>query len=90
MQHSVNRDISAVIEPYQTDILEILDILTKLHVRDKRMDDAIKLLLSKQDEQSRWKMENSFNGRFIADIETKGQPSKWITLRALRVLKNLG
>ncbi len=32
-------------------------------------------------------MEDTFNGRFQASIETKGKPSKWITLRALRVLK---
>jgi hypothetical protein len=32
-------------------------------------------------------MEHSFNGKMWIDIEEKGEPSKWITLRALRVLK---
>ena len=32
-------------------------------------------------------LENTFNGRFITNIETKDRPSKWITLNALRVLK---
>jgi hypothetical protein len=29
----------------------------------------------------------SRGARFIVGIETKGQPSRWITLRALQVLK---
>ncbi len=73
---------------YQSDILEILEILLKLDVRDPRMQDAIDILYGKKDSLSRWKMENSFNGKFVADIEKKGQPSKWITLKAARVLKN--
>ena len=32
--------------------------------------------------------ERTLNGKMWIDIEQKGQPSKWITLRALRVLKN--
>ncbi|UCF12897.1 MAG: hypothetical protein JSW06_01235 [Thermoplasmatales archaeon] len=73
---------------YQTDILEILGILTRLGVSDERMQDAIDIVISKQDEQGRWILENTFNGRFITNIETKGKPSKWITLNAIRVLKN--
>ena len=72
---------------YQTDALEILDILTKLGVKDERMQDAIDLVLSKQDEQGRWKLENTFNGRFQTNIEQKGTNSKWVTLNALKALK---
>jgi hypothetical protein len=72
---------------YQTDILEILGILAHLDVTDERMQDAIDILISKQDEQGRWILEHTFNGRFITNIETKGRPSKWITLNAMRVLK---
>ncbi|MFX0132777.1 MAG: nitrogen fixation protein NifH [Candidatus Hodarchaeota archaeon] len=72
---------------YQTDILEILDILTRLDVKDERMQDAIDIIVSKQNNQGRWILENTFNGRFITNIETKGKPSKWITLNAVRVLK---
>jgi len=72
---------------YQTDILEILDILTRLGVKDERMQDAMDIVVSKQDDQGRWILENTFNGRFITNIETKGKPSKWITLNAIRVLK---
>ena len=72
---------------YQTDILEILDILTRLGIKDERMQDAIDIIVTKQDEQGRWILENTFNGRFITNIETKGRSSKWVTLNALRVLK---
>jgi hypothetical protein len=72
---------------YQTDVLEILGILTELGYRDERMQEAIDRVISKQDKQGRWTLENTFNGRFVVDIEEKGKPSKWVTLNALRVLK---
>jgi hypothetical protein len=72
---------------YQDDVLEILGILTKLGYRDERMQDALDLVVSKQDPQGRWILENTFNGRFQTNIEQKGEPSKWITLNALTILK---
>lgn len=72
---------------YQTDILEILGILTKLGYRDERMQEAVDVVVSKQDASGKWKLVDTFNGRFHVDIEEKGKPSKWITLNALRVLK---
>lgn len=38
----------------------------------------------------RWTLRNTFNGRMIADVETKGEPSKWLTLRALQVIEAFG
>jgi len=37
-------------------------------------------------ENGRWAMRNTLNGKMWADVETKGRPSKWLTLRALQVL----
>lgn len=73
---------------YQTDALEMLGIMTKLSYRDERMREAVDLVVSKQDEQGRWKLESTFNGRVHTNIERKGEPSKWITLKALTALKN--
>ncbi len=73
---------------YQTDALELLGILTKLGYRDERMQEAVNLAVSKQDESGRWTLESTFNGKFQTNIERKGEPSKWITLKALTVLKN--
>jgi len=73
---------------YQTDVLEILDILTELGVADDRMNDAIHIVLSKQDDTGRWRAENTSNtDRLLIPLEQKGEQSKWITLRAIRVIK---
>jgi hypothetical protein len=72
---------------YQTDSLEILGILAKLGYKDERMQEAIDLTLSKQDAKGRWKLENTFNGRFQINVEQKGEDSKWVTLKALISLK---
>jgi hypothetical protein len=95
--HKRSHDLSRVSKPgwlrfgfplmYQTDVLEILRILTKLGYRDKRMQEAVDLVVSKQDSHGKWKMENTFNDRFHVSVEQKGKPSKWITLNALKVLK---
>ena len=72
---------------YQDDVLEILGILTKLGYKDSRMQEAVDLVVSKQDDNGCWTLESTFNGRFLTNIESKGKPSKWITLNALRMLK---
>jgi hypothetical protein len=73
---------------YQTDVLEVLGILTSLGCKDERLQEAVDLVLSKQDENGMWTLENTFNGRFQVNIEQKGAVSKWVTLNALRALKN--
>lgn len=72
---------------YQTDILEILGILTRLGYHDERMQEAVDVVVSKQNDKGQWLLENTFNGRYHVNIEQKGNPSKWITLHALRVLQ---
>ena len=74
---------------WNTDILEILDILTRLGYRDERMNEAIEVVLSKQGEDGRWRQENRFNGRFATTIERNGATSKWVTLNALKTLRAL-
>jgi hypothetical protein len=71
---------------YQTDVLEILGILTALGHRDERLREALDLVAAKADAQGRWKLESTFNDRLLVPIEAKGAPSRWITLRALQVL----
>jgi len=72
---------------WKIDALEVLDILTRLEYKDNRMQDGIDLVESKQNENGRWILEKSFNGRMQVNIEQKRKESKWITLIALRVLK---
>ncbi len=73
---------------YQTDALEILDILSALGVRDARMSEALDLVVSKQDDMGRWKAENTYGSdRLLVPIGRKDKQSKWLTLRAMRILK---
>ena len=73
---------------YQTDVLEILGILAKLgSAGDERAGAARALVAARADAQGRWKLQDTFNGRFVVDIETRGQPSRWVTLRALTALE---
>jgi hypothetical protein len=72
---------------YQTDVLEILEILTRAGYRDPRMQEAVDAVRARQEADGCWKLASSFNGKFLVDIEAKGKPSRWITLRALQVLK---
>jgi hypothetical protein len=75
---------------YQTDALEILDILASLGIRDERMEDAVQLVLSKQQESGHWLTENSYGDRMLHPFDDKGAPGKWVTLRAMRALKRYG
>jgi hypothetical protein len=76
---------------YWSDVLETVANLVELGFGgDPRLEPALEWILAKQDDQGRWKLGNSLNGKMWVDIEAKGKPSKWITLRALRVLKRAG
>ena len=75
---------------YWSDVLETIAVLVELgYGEDPRLSNALQLILGKQDTQGRWKLENALSGKMWANIEKKGKPSKWVTLRALRVLKHV-
>jgi hypothetical protein len=73
---------------YQADVLEVLEVLTRLGVRDPRMEDSIRLLEEAQGKDGRIVMKDSFNGKMWIDIEEKKKPSKWLTLKTLTVLQS--
>lgn len=75
---------------YVTDVLLNLEALAEAGCGgDPRLEEGVALVLSKQDETGRWKMEYSYQGKLWADVEQKGKPGKWVTLRAVRVLKRI-
>lgn len=53
---------------------------------DERLADAIGVILSKQDGTGRWPLPAPHPGAVWFDLEQPGKPSRWNTLRALRVL----
>lgn len=76
---------------YTSDVLEAALALCEAgYGNDPRLNTAIDLIVSKREADGRWLMKHSLNGKMWADIEVKGKPSKWVTLRALRVLKAVG
>ncbi len=76
---------------YNSDALEALAALMGAgEGRRPEYEPAIAAVEGAADDQMRWKMRNSFNGKMLADVEAKGQPSKWLTLRALQVLEYFG
>jgi hypothetical protein len=73
---------------YVTDLLQNTEALVKLgYGDDPRLANAIKLIRGKQDRHGRWPLEYDYTGKTWIDFGTKKQPNKWVTLRALRVLK---
>lgn len=76
---------------YTSDILETLENLIGLgYGADSRLDRAFESVLAKQDGSWRWRLENTLNGRTWTNVERKGAPSKWVTLRALGALRRAG
>jgi len=73
---------------YTGDVLQVLEALVSVGVTaDPRMANAVQLVRQKQDENGRWPLEYSYTGKNWGHFGTLHRPSKWITLRALRVLQ---
>jgi len=55
--------------------------------RDSRLTDAIDIVRGVRRKDGRWELQNSYKGKTYFELERVGWPSRWNTLRALRVLK---
>lgn len=71
------------------DVLRGLDYLCRASaVPDERVKEAVNLVASKRNGDGRWVLETRYPGTMpIETDEGEGRPNRWITLRALRVLK---
>ncbi len=75
---------------YVTDLLQIVEALVGLgYGGDPRLANAIEIIREKQDARGRWALEYDYTGKTWVDFGAKKQPNKWVTLRALRVLKTI-
>jgi hypothetical protein len=73
------------------DVLRGLDHLAASGARpDSRLDEALDLVESKRRPDGRWPLQNHHGGSEHFEIEATGKPSRWNTLRALRVLRWAG
>ena len=72
---------------WRYDILRALDFFARSKVPyDIRMKDAIDLLISKRNKDGIWNVQAKHAGQVHFDMEQVGKPSRWNTLRALRVI----
>jgi hypothetical protein len=74
------------------DVLRGLEYLRNAGVApDERVAEAIGLVASKRDGDGRWALETRYTGVMPVEVdevdEGEGRPSRWTTLRALRVLR---
>lgn len=71
------------------DVLRGLDYLRAASaVPDERLAEAIDIVRSKRDSAGRWPLENVHPGAVHFEMdEAEGKPSRWNTLRAMRVLR---
>lgn len=73
---------------YVTDLLQNVEALVRLGLgADPRLARALNIIREKRDSQGRWILEYDYTGKIWVDFGVKRQPSKWVTLRALRTLK---
>ena len=73
---------------YVTDVLQVLEALCEAGAAgDPGLGPAVDWLLAQQDDRGRWVNRYAYAGKMVADIDVQGQPSRWVTLRACRVLK---
>jgi hypothetical protein len=68
------------------DVLRGLSYFARARVpRDPRLQEAMVLLDEKQRQDGFWPVQNQYSGRVFFRLEKAGGPSRWNTLRALRV-----
>jgi hypothetical protein len=69
------------------DFLRALDYFQAVDAsREERMAEAVELLCKRRNPDGRWPAYRPWAGRVFFDLEKTGEPSRWNTLRALRVL----
>jgi hypothetical protein len=79
---------------FDSDVLEVLELLTPYVSPDhEAIQDGLALVMEKQGLDGRWPCEKEPKGgrwmnKFV-ELEEIGQPSKWVTLHVLNMLKTL-
>lgn len=68
------------------DVLRGLEHFRRADVADERLEEAVELVRSKRQDDGRWLLEDTHPGVVHVRMEQDEQPSRWNTLRALRVL----
>lgn len=74
---------------YNSDVLEATYALAVAGVHSSGLlEKPLNAIREKRTGEGVWVMESSLNGKMLADVETKGRPSKWLTYFARYVLQH--
>ncbi len=75
---------------YVTDLLQLAEALVAVgYGHDPRLTRVLNIVREKQDASGKWALEYDYTGKTWSDFGKTKQPNKWVTLRALRVLKQV-
>ena len=73
---------------WRYDVMRVLDYMQERGTpKDPRMDEALDLIKKKRRKDGTWPLQNRHPGKTFFEMETVGHPSRWNTLRALRILQ---
>jgi len=87
----INKDFLKLTYPsrWKYDILRSLDYFQYADIKwDERMEAAISVILKKRNNNGTWNIQAAHPGQVHFVMEKAGTPSRWNTLRALRVLEH--
>jgi len=87
----INKDFLKLTYPcrWKYDILRAMDCFQYAGIeRDNRMKATIDVLKTKRNNKGTWNVQAAHSGQVHVNMEKAGQPSRWNTLRVLRVMKH--
>ena len=87
----INKDFLKMPYPcrWRYDILRAMDYFRYSDRKwDKRMEPALGVILSKRNKYGTWNLNAAYPGKVHFKMEQTGKPSRWNTLRAMRILKH--
>jgi len=86
----IRPDFARLVYPYRWhySLLRGLEYFARAGApRDVRLQDAMTWLYERRRSDGLWSLEHKYAAKVFFDMERVGKPSRWVTLRALRVLK---
>jgi hypothetical protein len=87
----IHKDFLKMVNPgrWKYNILRAMDYFQYANIPwDERMSDAMKYLISKRNKDGTWNVQARHPGEMHFEMEKAGKPSRWNTLRMLRIIKN--
>jgi len=73
---------------YVGDVMQVLEAVCEAGgAADPRLDGAVDWVVAQQKPDGRWANNHSYSGKTVVMIDDSARRSKWVALRACRVLK---